>query len=127
MNLCSVKDIVEAVLSEDGGKMMERDRVRYMISQDKMTDLLRNKIIVAAAVRRLNDEAAGQIISAMLELSGDGQVSGTAVSYGDIEKVVRRLQGEEGDAVRYLDQYLRILADDKTRFLHKVGEEGGGK
>ena len=100
---------------------MEADRVRYMICLEKMTEVLRNQIIVAAAVRRLYDETAGQVLSSLLELSGP------AISRGDILRQVSMQHGEESEAARYLDQYLNILTDDKTRFLLKVGDDGGGK
>ena len=111
---------MEAVLSEDGRHRMEADRVRYLICLDKMTEGLRNKIIVAAAVRRLYDEAAGQVLSSLLALGGP------ALAHGDIVRQVSRQHGQESQAARYLDQYLNILTDDRTRFLLKVGDDGGG-
>ena len=112
---------MEAVLSEDGGRQLETDRVRYQICPEKMTEVVRNKIIVAAAVRRLYDEAAGQVVSSLLELTGP------TVAHGDIVKQVSRQHGQESQAATYLEQYLNILVDDRTRFLLKVGDDGGGK
>ena len=100
---------------------MGADRVRYLICLGKMTEVLRNQMIVAAAVRRLYDEAAGQVVSSLLELGGP------AVSHGDIVRQVARQHGGESQAARYLDQYLNILTDDRTRFLLKVGDDGGGE
>ena len=116
-----VKDVVEAVLSEDGGRRMGADRVRYQICLEKMTEVLRNKIIVAAAVRRLYDEAAGQVVSSLLELGGQ------TLSHGDIVRQVGRQHGQDSQAARYLDQYLNILVEDRAGFLLKVGDDGGGE
>ena len=112
---------MKAVLSEDGRHQMETDRVRYMVCLDKMTELQRNQIIVAAAVRRLYDEAAGQVLSSLLALAGP------ALAHGDIVRQVSRQHGQDSEAARYLDQYLTILTDDRTRFLLKVGDDGGGE
>ena len=95
--------------------------MRYMICLDKMTEVLRNQIILAAAVMRLYDETAGQVLSSLLDLSGP------AISHGDIVRQVSRQHGQESEAAKYLDQYLSILTDDKTRFLLKVGHDGGGR
>ena len=112
---------MEAVLSEDGGRQLETDRVRYQICLEKMTEVLRNKIIVAAAVRRLYDEAAGEVVSSLLELGGQ------TLSHGDIVRQVGRQHGQDSQAATYLDQYLNLLMEDRTRFLLKVGDDGGGE
>ena len=105
---------------------MSEDRVRFMVSLDRLSLAGRNQMIVRAAVRRLYDEGAGAVVQALLDLAGDNAVPGT-VSHGDILKQITSQQGIHSEAATYLDQYLRILQDDRTRFLHKVGDDGGGQ
>ena len=120
------QDIVEAVLSDGGRQSLSEDRVRFMVSLDRLSLAGRNKMIVRAVVRRLYDEGAGAVVQALLDLAGDNAVS-SPVSHGDILKQITSQQGIQSEPATYLDQYLRILQDDRTRFLHKVGDDGGGQ
>ena len=104
---------------------MEKDKVRYRINQEKMNVVLRNKMISSAAERRLYDSGAGVVVEALLQLAGDS-VAPRPASHGDILKEVTKRKGG-GAAAAYLDQYLKILQDDRTRLIHKVGDDGGGE
>ena len=92
--------------------------------------LLRDDIIVAAASRRL-DESAGAIVASLLGLVAAGSKGWAPVSchlgHHAIAEKVAQEQGKDSQAVKFLDQYLRVLSDDKTRFVDRVGDAGGGQ
>jgi len=121
-----VKDVVDAVLSDGGRQHLEKDRVKFMLNLDKLALVVRNKMMASAAARRLYDEGAGAVLQSMLELAGDSPVPGPS-SYADILKQLSSQQGSSSEAVTFLDQQLRLLQDDRTRFILKVGDDGGGK
>jgi len=90
--------------------------------------LLRNKMIVAAAARRV-DEQAGKVVESLLRIVDrweDAPIS-PLFSHPIISDQVARDHGKDSLAHIYLDQYLRVLADDKTRFVDRVGDSGGGQ
>ena len=49
------------------------------------------------------------------------------VSVSDISRAVRQQQGESSLASVYLEQYLRLLTDDRVRWVDRVGDSGGGQ
>ena len=92
--------------------------------------LLRDDIIVAAASRRL-DESAGAIVASLLGLVAASSKGWAPVSchlgHHAIAERVAQEQGKDSQAAKFLDQYLRVLSDDKTRFVDRVGDAGGGQ
>jgi len=102
--------------------------VMWRLKIDKCDLLLRNKMIVAAAARRLDDQA-GKVVSSLLKIFlkyGDAPVS-KPFSHLEISEQVASDHGKDSLAHIYLDQYLRVLGDDKTRFVDRVGDSGGGQ
>jgi len=57
-------------------------------------------------------------------VSGD---QGHYMGYHEIRKKVESDCGSDSRVVRFLDQYLRVLGDDRTRFIDRVGDAGGGQ
>jgi len=49
------------------------------------------------------------------------------LGYQEIKKQVETDWGKDSKVVKFLDQYLRVLADDRTRFVDRVGDAGGGQ
>lgn len=51
----------------------------------------------------------------------------THFNHPQIEKQVEKDWGKGSSVSKYLDQYLRVMADDRSRFVDKVGDAGGGQ
>ena len=100
--------------------------MRFTISPDKLVVVLRGQMITSAVERRLYDVTPGLVGAALLHLAGDSVAPGP-VTHRDILQQVSKLQGEASQAVTFLDQQLRVLQDDRSRLLHKVGDHGGGE
>ena len=49
------------------------------------------------------------------------------ISYNELLRHVTQHVGSDSHACIHLDQYLRTLASDKTRFVDRVGDTGGGQ
>ena len=49
------------------------------------------------------------------------------MSLTDISRRVSEQEGEDSLARVYMEQYLRILADDRVRWVDRVGDGGGGQ
>eukprot|EP00090_Calanus_glacialis_P001232 TRINITY_DN10858_c0_g1_i1.p1 TRINITY_DN10858_c0_g1~~TRINITY_DN10858_c0_g1_i1.p1 ORF type:complete len:520 (+),score=189.65 TRINITY_DN10858_c0_g1_i1:34-1593(+) len=124
-----VKAISAAVVSKSESVEQGQDKaVLWRLDIAKCDLLLRNKMIVDAAARRL-DEEAGKVVSSLLKILerwADAAVS-SQFSHSTISEQVAADHGKDSLAHIYLDQYLRVLADDKTRFVDRVGDSGGGQ
>jgi len=102
----------------------------WRMDSSVMAALLRDSIIVQAATRRL-DESAGQVVASLLSLVHTNSKAWAPVSshlgHQAIQERVAADHGKDTMAHRYLDQYLKLLADDRTRFVDRVGDSGGGQ
>jgi len=124
-----MKPIVEAILNDEK-KTIPEDATEFCINTSKMMKILRDKMIVDAAIRRV-DKEAGLVLKSVLDLvslqpGADAGVS-PMVSYNELQRHVSQHVGSDNLACVHLDQYLRTLASDKTRFVDRVGDTGGGQ
>jgi len=102
--------------------------VMWKLKLSRCNMFLRNKMIVSAAIKRLDDQA-GKVVGSLLTLFSkykDAAVS-PQFSHLQISEQVASDHGKDSLAHIYLDQYLRVLGDDKTRFVDRVGDSGGGQ
>ena len=147
-----VLDIV-AVVTEDIRDRLE-DRQMFHLSQTKVKQIVRDRIIAEAAERRLCGEA-GRVMTSVLRLCDAQPGAGGAsphVSQPDIERRLTADHGGDTAAAVYLDQYLRYgvlslpegpmsqkitqfnttvyhrtMAGDRVRWVDRVGDSGGGQ
>jgi len=118
-------------LESGGGDDSEyKDKsILWTLNLDRLDQILRDTIIQEGAERRV-DESAGRILKSVLAVSSE-LYDGWAISSGHLgstllcDRIKKDYAGEE--FLFNLDQYLSILATDKTRFINKVGEAGGGQ
>ena len=81
--------------------------------------------------RRLFDPHVGKVMASVLDIvssqhSPEDGVS-QPMSLTDISRRVSEQEGEDSLARVYMEQYLRILADDRVRWVDRVGDSGGGQ
>ncbi|XP_072038379.1 DNA-directed RNA polymerase III subunit RPC3-like [Amphiura filiformis] len=100
--------------------------VVWKINFDRFHQHLRDLEIVAAVCRRV-DWHAGEIVRTMLrvsELTTDFNASETIpIGFHDI---MRALPPDLKMTRNAAEQYFKLLSDDQTRILQKIGESGGG-
>eukprot|EP00092_Neocalanus_flemingeri_P103464 GFUD01132418.1.p1 GENE.GFUD01132418.1~~GFUD01132418.1.p1 ORF type:complete len:521 (+),score=211.52 GFUD01132418.1:39-1601(+) len=102
--------------------------VLWRLNMKKCEQMVRDQMIVAAAGRRV-DKQAGLVVQSLLrivERQADATVS-AQFSHQAISDQVAADHGKDSLAHIYLDQYLRVLGDDRTRFVDRVGDSGGGQ
>jgi len=92
-----------------------------------LTQKYRDSIITSASIKRV-DDTAGRIIRSILDLSSELH-DPWSPSSGQIgmSKISDRIRRDWGSLVTHADQYLNILSSDRTRFVDKVGDAGGGQ
>ena len=115
---CSKKNDSETIKSLSDADM---EAVHYKVNFERFEIQLRDQIISAATSRKF-DDSAGALVSTILEhLRNTEQAS---VSAFDLRHKVSSL----GDSrlKQHLDQYLKVLEEDSTQFVTRVGDEGGG-
>merc|ERR1719154_630676 len=105
--------------------------VIWRLNLGRCNMMVRDQMIVAAAVRRL-DKEAGLVVQSLLKIVEKqyGQKDATVsalISHYSISDQVASDHGKDSLAHIYLEQYLRVLADDRTRFVDRVGDSGGGQ
>lgn len=123
------KIINKAVESKSESVECGKDQsVLWHLNIVKFELLLRNKLIIDASIRRLGDDA-GKVVSSVLKLLlnyEDAHVS-RPIAYPNISDQVAADHGKDSLSHIYLEQFLRVLADDKTRFIDRTGDSGGGQ
>lgn len=95
------------------------DTVQWKPNFSRFHEELRNQVIVSSVTRRI-DASAGVLVGIILNLMRKS----SCVSMIDISEQVDSCK--DGNLIRFKDQYIKVLEEDRTRFLDKVGNEGGG-
>lgn len=104
-----------------------KDTVYWKPNFGVLSQKYRDSLINSAAVRRV-DDTAGRIVRSILDLSSEihDPWSPTSGHIG-MAKITDRVRKDWNTLVHHNDQYLTILTSDRTRFVDKVGDAGGGQ
>nr|CAH0102623.1 unnamed protein product [Daphnia galeata] len=102
----------------------------WRVNHQRFEVELRNVILVNAAARRV-DETTGKLYHLILKLwreanPTEARVS-NAVSYTLVKDAVRKNDGGSPMLMEHFDQYLRVLYEDSTGLISRVGDSGGGQ
>ena len=92
-------------------------------------------LLIVQAVQRRIDISAGNLMRVMLTLMNETSPWMDVSSHIHGADIVSRIQaapetsaaGADNKLQRYHDEYLKVLAEDRTRFCDKVGDAGGGQ
>lgn len=75
------------------------------------------------------DKEAGELTRELINLmylrTASWADTSNPIPYTEIKEQVKKLNYEVLE--RYIDQYLRLLEEDKTQFIKRVGDSGGGQ
>nr|CAG4650925.1 EOG090X04YD [Simocephalus serrulatus]SVE94199.1 EOG090X04YD [Simocephalus serrulatus] len=92
--------------------------------------LFTNVVLVNAAARRV-DATAGELYHLLLkhwrECSSPDSPTTNVLSFNQIKDFVRRNDGSSPTLLEYFDQYLRVLYEDSSCLVSRVGDAGGGQ
>jgi DNA-directed RNA polymerase III subunit RPC3 len=112
------------------GEEERKDKdVYWKLNLERLNQLVRDEIIEEGAVRRL-DRTGGRILRSIFSLGCElydpwAQVSGHLGHTLLVDKIKKDWVEEE--KLEHLEQYLTMLSTDRTRFIDKVGDAGGGQ
>ncbi|XP_018398493.1 PREDICTED: DNA-directed RNA polymerase III subunit RPC3 [Cyphomyrmex costatus] len=115
--------------SLEGKNIKFSDRkIFWEVNFDRFTQDLRDQTVISAVTRKFDKEAGElmrQLINLMYLRTASWADTSNPIPYTEIKEQVKKLNYE--DLERYLDQYLRLLEEDKTQFIKRVGDSGGGQ
>ncbi|KAK0080341.1 hypothetical protein PV325_014103 [Microctonus aethiopoides] len=104
------------------------NKIYWKINIDRLTQDLRDNIIIEAVSRMVDDNAKElmrQMIFLMYERTASWSDTSNPIPFHEIKTQIKKL--ELPKLSQYLDQYLQILVDDPAQFLKRVGDSGGGQ
>jgi len=108
---------------------VKEKKILWQMNIDTLNQKVRDELIEEGAVRRI-DRPAGNIVRSILSLACSlydpwSTVSGH-LGYAMITDKIKKDWKDE-PWLTHLDQYITLLSTDRTRFLDKVGDAGGGQ
>lgn len=89
---------------------------------------IRDKIVISAMAQRFDinaGELMRQLINLMYFRTAPWATTSNPIPYTEIKEEVKKLSYLELE--QYLDQYLRLIEEDSSQFIKRVGDSGGGQ
>ncbi|KAL0125937.1 hypothetical protein PUN28_004784 [Cardiocondyla obscurior] len=103
-------------------------KIYWKVNFDRFTQDLRDQIVISAATQRF-DKNVGELMRLLINLmylrTASWAATSNPIPYTDIKEEVKKSNFQELE--HYLDQYLRLLEEDSTQFIKRVGDSGGGQ
>ncbi|EGI65510.1 PREDICTED: DNA-directed RNA polymerase III subunit RPC3 [Acromyrmex echinatior] len=103
-------------------------KVYWKVNFDRFTQDLRDQTVISAVTRKF-DKETGELMREMINLmylrTASWADTSNPIPYTEIKEQVKKLNYEILE--RYIDQYLRLLEEDRTQFIKRVGDSGGGQ
>nr|SVE89843.1 EOG090X04YD [Daphnia sinensis] len=123
---------IAKLLKENATQLGEHSdsEVIWRVNHERFDVELRNVILVNAAARRV-DSTAGELYHLILKLwrecSNPDSPTTNALSFNVIKDAVRKNEGSSPVLLEHFEQYLRVLYEDTSSLITKVGDAGGGQ
>ncbi|XP_018307693.1 DNA-directed RNA polymerase III subunit RPC3 [Mycetomoellerius zeteki] len=122
-------DLLAISKSLEGQNVEFSDRkIYWKVNFDRFTQDLRDQTVISAVTRKFDKEAGEltrELINLMYLRTASWADTSNPIPYTEIKEQVKKLNYEVLE--RYIDQYLRLLEEDKTQFIKRVGDSGGGQ
>ena len=102
------------------------DITRFTPNNGRFDLEFRDRVIVSTVTRRI-DKSAGKLMEIILKLvfADRPMAASRTVNLVDIHSEVRECLTDM-NLIKFKDHYLKVLEEDRTRFVDRVGDEGGG-
>ena len=138
INFKEIKEAIDKV-DEDPDYEMEikegKDdaKILWRLNYERFQREFRDQIIVQTVTRRL-DPTAGSLMRLLLNLMNECSpwapesihIRANEI-FAKVEKHVQEMGDNSQRLQEFFDQYLKILEEDRTRFIDRVGDAGGGE
>jgi len=103
-------------------------KLYWKVNYDRFTQDFRDQMVISAITQKF-DKNAGELMRQLINLmylrTASWADTSNPIPYTEIKEEVKKLNYEELE--HYLDQYLRLLEEDSTQFIKRVGDSGGGQ
>lgn len=123
LNLAAITKKLQGVDSDPGDS-----KIYWTVNYDRINQDLRDEIIVSAMRKRL-DENAAELIKQLLFLmylrTASWAHTSNPIPFTEIRDAVKKVNHPL--LAQHLDQYLRLIVEDTSQFLKRVGDAGGGQ
>lgn len=122
--------INQLTLKRDGKEADPGDtNIYWCVNFDRFHQDFRDKLLVAAITRRL-DENAGELIRIMLQQmyirTEPWAETSNPIPFLEIKNIVKKLTTHNQLTV-YLEHYLTVIEDDESKFITKCDDASGGQ
>ncbi|XP_076665582.1 RNA polymerase III subunit C [Andrena cerasifolii] len=124
-------DLNLAVIStrlEGGNGDPGDNKIYWKVNFDRFTQDLRDQIIISAMRNRLDENASElmrQLLFLMYLRTASWADTSNPIPLTEIKEAVRKI--DYPSLSQHLDQYLRLIEEDTSQFLKRVGDSGGGQ
>ncbi|XP_024881319.1 DNA-directed RNA polymerase III subunit RPC3 [Temnothorax curvispinosus] len=123
LDLAAISNVLEGENIE-----LSDSKIYWKVNFDRFTQDLRDQIVISAMTKRF-DKNAGELMRQLINLmylrTASWAATSNPIPYTEIKEEVKKLNYE--DLEHFLDQYLRLLEEDSTQFIKRVGDSGGGQ
>ena len=131
LNFKLVIETIEKLNDEETEIELENDtdKILWRVNYERFSRELRDQVIVEAVTKRI-DSSAGDLMRLMLQIMNENQPwAGISchIRFNEIQDRLDKNLNIDRDLKDFKDQYFKILEEDRTRFLDRVGDAGGGE
>ncbi|XP_017892612.2 DNA-directed RNA polymerase III subunit RPC3 [Ceratina calcarata] len=123
LNLTAITKRLEGVDSDAGDS-----KIYWTVNFDRINQDLRDEIIVSAMRKRLDENAAElmrQLLFLMYLRTASWAHTSNPIPFTEIRDAIKKVNYPL--LAQHLDQYLRLIEEDTSQFLKRVGDSGGGQ
>ncbi|XP_021921270.1 DNA-directed RNA polymerase III subunit RPC3 isoform X2 [Zootermopsis nevadensis] len=124
INLKGLSDLEEGKPGNPGD-----EGICWRVNLDRFHQDFRDQIMVSAISRRLDDNAGEllrQLLKQMYLRTEPWVATSNPVPFTELREAVRK-QSSYPLLAQYVDQYLKIMEEDSSGFVSKVGDSSGGQ
>ncbi|OXU26186.1 hypothetical protein TSAR_007003 [Trichomalopsis sarcophagae] len=101
--------------------------IYWKVNIDRFTQDLRDQILVKSIINRI-DDSAGELMRQLLYLMYLRTASWADTSIPiPVTEIKDAMKKNFPSILPHLDQYLRIIEEDSSQFIQRVGDSGGGQ
>merc|ERR1719266_1481083 len=127
----AVDETEEENLEQPDLEARDEAKILWCVNYERFQREFRDQVIVQAVARRI-DMAAGSLMRLLLNMMNENNPWAHISCHLRLNEILDRLEKapnneENTDLREYHDQYFKILEEDRTRFLDRVGDAGGGQ
>ena len=124
-------DKAEEAAEEDDDTELDlnnfESKILWRINYERFKREIRDQVVVQAVTKRI-DSSAGNLMRMLLNIMNENSPWAHVSCHIRCNEVLAKLENIEDKRLEdFHDQYLKVLEEDRTRFIDKVGDAGGGQ